>query len=101
MPITIKAHLAHGLDDPYRSAAENFLVLVTYQLDNYAAGQIPDITLHVQSVIWKFCFNFRLIYLFTEIIKVKYFCYINIKKISSFNCKYSLLFKLGALYVLN
>ena len=46
------------------------------QLDNYAAGQIPDITLHVHvhSIIWKFLFNFRLIYLFTEIIKVKYFC---------------------------
>ena len=28
----------HGLDDPYRSAAEIFLVLVTYQLDNYADG---------------------------------------------------------------
>ena len=71
MPITIKAHLAHGLDDPYRSAAEIFLVLVTYQSDNYAAGQIPVITLRVQSVIWKCCFNFILIYLFTEIIKVK------------------------------
>ena len=53
IPIAIKAHLEHGLDDPYRSAAENFWCwwMHLYQLYNYAAGQIPDITLNINIFV--------------------------------------------------